>query len=163
MKKLYMRQKLLRLNEQFTIIDEQERPVYFVEGSFMKIPKQFTIYNANQREIGKITKQLFHLFPKFLVEVKGKKSFLIEKRFSMFFPRYEVVSSEMAVDGNLWEMDFTVTVRGRTVATIHKAWLSLADVYEITLHDEAWETDVVALVTAIDRVKAQQSQANSHA
>ena len=59
MKKLYMRQKLLRLNEQFTIIDEQERPVYFVEGSFMKIPKQFTIYNANQREIGKITKQLF--------------------------------------------------------------------------------------------------------
>lgn len=43
MKQLYMKQKVFSLSGRFTVKDQQENDVYVVEGSFMKVPKTFTI------------------------------------------------------------------------------------------------------------------------
>lgn len=41
MKQLYMKQKIFSLNEKFTVKDQQEKDVYYVEGSFLKSLKPF--------------------------------------------------------------------------------------------------------------------------
>ena len=46
MKELYIKQKVFSLGEKFTVKDDQENDVYFVEGSFMKIPP-FIVMNNN--------------------------------------------------------------------------------------------------------------------
>ena len=50
MKKLYIKQKVFSIGEKFTVMDEQQKPRYFVEGSFMKIPKSFAIYDERQQQ-----------------------------------------------------------------------------------------------------------------
>lgn len=67
MKQLYIKQKVFSLSGKFTVKDQQERDVYFVEGSFMKIPKTFSIMNTTKEEIALITKKTFSWLPKFFV------------------------------------------------------------------------------------------------
>ena len=84
MKKLYIKQKVFSIGEKFTVMDEQQKPRYFVEGSFMKIPKSFAIYDERQQQIGEVTKKVFSLLPKFFVEVHGEEAIVLEKRIHAF-------------------------------------------------------------------------------
>lgn len=58
MKQLYIKQKVLSLSEKFTIKNEQDNDVYYVEGSFMKIPKTFHVINTMKDEIALIIRKL---------------------------------------------------------------------------------------------------------
>lgn len=157
MKKLYMTQKLISVSEKFTVVDEQDRPCYFVEGSFMKIPKSFRILNGDQQEIATITKKVFSLLPKFFVEVQGKEAVVIEKKLTFMREKYHINAQGIEVQGNWWDMDFQVFYQGEAAAEIHKRWLSLRDTYEITVLNEKLQDYIISLVIAIDRVKADSS------
>ena len=84
MKELYIKQKVFSLSGKFTVKDQQENDVYFVEGSFMQIPKTFTIMNAARDEVALITKKTFSFLPKFFVEVNGREIMTIKKELSFF-------------------------------------------------------------------------------
>lgn len=159
MKKLYIKQKVWGVGEKFTVMDEDRHPNYYVEGSFLKLPKEFRIKNNYGRQIGTITKKVFSMLPKFYIEVSGKEPMILEKEFTLFKAKYLVVSKGIRIEGNLWDMNFSVYTCGKQVATIAKRWLSWGDAYEVTILDETMEEIVVALVVAIDCVKAEENAA----
>lgn len=68
MKQLYIKQKVFNLNGKFTVKDQQEKDVYYVEGSFMQIPKTFSIMNTTRVEVALITKKVLSFLPKIFVE-----------------------------------------------------------------------------------------------
>ena len=154
MSTLYMKQKLFSIGEKFTITDEEGRAKYYVEGSLLKVPKCFTIYNENKQSIGKVSKKLVSLLPKFDVEVDGQASITIEKQISLLKAKYEIKGNGLTIKGNLLDMDFSVLKNGRKVGSISKKWISLGDSYEINIVDEGLEEVMVAIVVAIDYVKA---------
>jgi len=39
MRQLYIKQKVFSLSGKFTVKDQQEKDIYYVEGSFMQVPK----------------------------------------------------------------------------------------------------------------------------
>ena len=43
MKKLFIKQKVLSLSGKFTVKDQHENDVYFVEGCFLQIPKTYSV------------------------------------------------------------------------------------------------------------------------
>ena len=43
MKQLFIKQKVFSLSGKFTVKDQHENDVYLVEGSFMQIPKTYSI------------------------------------------------------------------------------------------------------------------------
>ena len=71
--KLYIKQKSSVSVKNLLSWMEQQKPRYFVEGSFMKIPKSFAIYDERQQQIGEVTKKVFSLLPKFLLRYMEKK------------------------------------------------------------------------------------------
>lgn len=73
MKKLYIKQKVFSIGEKFTVVDEDQRLHYSVKGSFMKIPKTFSVENEQGKEVSRITKKTISLLPKFLSRLMGKK------------------------------------------------------------------------------------------
>ena len=90
MKQLYIKQKVFSLSGKFTVKDQQERDVYYVEGSFLRVPKTFSIMNTARDEVALITKKVFSLLPKFFVEVNGREVLTIQKEFSFFKARYNI-------------------------------------------------------------------------
>ncbi|MGX7029756.1 LURP-one-related/scramblase family protein [Vagococcus zengguangii] len=157
---LYMKQKLISIGEKFTITDEKGRAKYYVEGSLLKVPKTFTIYNENKQKIGKVSKKLVSILPKFDVEVEGQPAMSIEKQISLMKAKYEIKGNGITVKGNLLDMDFSVLKNGRKVGSISKKWISIGDSYEINIVDTGLEEVMVSIVVAIDYVKASNDKSN---
>ncbi|MCD2256914.1 LURP-one-related/scramblase family protein [Agrilactobacillus fermenti] len=165
MRNLYIKQKIISLGEKFTVVDEQQQPVYRVEGSFLKIPKRFKILDNNGNQVGLITKKVISVLPKFFVEVKDRPEVVtITKKLTLLRAKYQIEAKGLAVQGNWWDMDFEVRQGRNLIAAIHKKWISWGDTYELQITDESYEQLIVSLVIAIDRVKADESgSANSNA
>ncbi|MEH6991581.1 LURP-one-related family protein [Neobacillus drentensis] len=161
MKQLYIKQKVFSLSGKFTVKDQQEKDVYYVEGSFMQIPKTFSIMNTTRDEVALVTKKAFSFLPKFFVEVNGREVFTIKKEFSFLKARYTIDGAGIEVQGNWWDMDFQVLQQGEVVGQVSKEWFTWGDSYKVQILDEEMETIMIALVVAIDCVKADQAAASS--
>lgn len=163
MKQLYIKQKVFSLGGKFTIKDQQENDVYYVEGSFMQIPKTFSIMNTARDEVALITKKAFSFLPKFFVEVHGREVLTIKKEFSFFKARYTIDAVGIDVHGNWWDMDFQVLQHGEVIGKVNKEWFTWGDSYKVQILNEEMEVIIVAIVVAIDCVKADQAAASSAA
>lgn len=161
MKQLYIKQKVFSLSGKFTVKDQQEKDVYYVEGSFMQIPKTFSIMNTTRDEVALVTKKAFSFLPKFFVEVNGREVFTIKKEFSFLKARYTIDGADIEVQGNWWDMDFQVLQHGEVVGQVSKEWFTWGDSYKVQILNEEMETIMIALVVAIDCVKADQAAASS--
>lgn len=160
MKQLYIKQKVLSLSGKFTVKDEQEKDVYYVEGSFMKFPKTFSIMNTARGEVALITKKMFSFLPKFFVEVNGQEVLTIKKELSFLKPRYTIDAAGIDVQGNWWEMSFQVLQHGEVVGQVSKEWFTWGDSYKVQILNEEMESIIIALVVAIDCVKADQASSS---
>lgn len=160
MKQLYIKQKVFSLSGKFTVKDQQENDIYYVEGSFLQIPKTFTILNTTRDEVALITKKVFSFLPVFFVEINGKEPIMIKKEFSFFKPRYTIDAAGIEVQGNWWDMDFQLMQHGEIIGSVSKKWFTWGDSYEVQILDEAMEAVIIALVVAIDCVKTDQRAAS---
>lgn len=163
MKQLYIKQKVFSLSGKFTVKDDHENDVYYVEGSFMQVPKTYSILNTRREKVALITKKVFSFMPKFFVEVNGLDVLTIKKEFSFFKARYTIDAAGIEVNGNWWDMDFQVTRYGEVVGKVSKEWFTWGDSYKVQVMNEEMEAIMIALVVAIDCVKADQAAASSAA
>lgn len=161
MKRLYIKQKVFSLSGKFTVRDEAERDVYFVEGSFMQIPKTFSVYDEKNEQIAVITKKTFSFLPTFYLEVDGREMVTIKKEFSFFKARYQIDAEDVSVEGNVWDMNFQVLRRGEVIGSVSKQWFSWGDSYQVEILEEELEHLIIGIVIAIDCVKADQAAASS--
>ena len=70
MKTFLVKQKFRLGGERFAIKDDRGEIAYQVEGSFFKIPKTFTIYDANGELVGQISKEILTLLPRFEIQLR---------------------------------------------------------------------------------------------
>ncbi|QTD43223.1 LURP-one-related/scramblase family protein [Sporosarcina sp. Te-1] len=161
MKELYIKQKMLNIGGKFTVRDAAEQDIYYVEGSFLQVPKTFTIWDTTQDEVALITKKPFSFLPTFFVDVKGRETVTIKKQFTFLKSNYTIDAAEIEVQGNMWDMTFDVLQHGTVVGTVDKKWFSWGDSYRLQIMNEEAEALLVALVVAIDYVKASQAAASS--
>nr|WP_239534491.1 LURP-one-related family protein [Priestia taiwanensis] len=158
---MYIKQKVFSLSEKFTVKNQHEEDVYYVEGSFMKFPKTFSIMNTMGDEVALITKKVFTFLPKFLVEVNGQEVLSIKKEFSFFKARYTIDAEGIEVRGSWWDMDFQVLQHGEVIGEVSKKWFTWGDSYNVQIFDEKMDVIMLALVVAIDCVKADEQAAAS--
>ena len=161
MNELYIKQKVFSLSGKFTVKDKQQQDVYYVEGSFMQIPKTFSIMNMVRDEVALITKKTFSFLPKFFVEVNGQERLTIQKEFSLLKARYTIDGTGIEVRGNWWDMDFQILQNGEVIGQVNKEWFSWGDSYKVQILNDEMEEVVIAIVVAIDCVKADQAAAAS--
>ena len=161
MQQLYIKQKVFSLGEQFNVTDANGFPRYSVQGSFMRIPKSFQVYDASGNEIAVIVKKVLSWLPHFSVLMGGNEVATIHKELTVFRDRYRIDAQGLSIEGDWWDMNFTVTRDGAEVARIAQRWLAWGDTYEVTVFDTRLEALIVSLVIAIDCVKSeQQAQRN---
>lgn len=163
MKQLYMKQKMFSIGEKFSIVDKNNESLYQVQGSFFKIPKSFSMIDRNNHEVGRVTKELFKFLPKFIVEVDGKQTAQIEKEFSFFKSKYKINGENITVEGDWWDMNFSIFRHSKKIATINQKWFAMTSTYEINILHEEDEHLIILLVAAIDFVKAEESSAANSA
>lgn len=152
MGKLFIKEKKFSIRDKYKVFDEKERDKYMIEGSFIKIPKRFTISNAKGKEVAVIAKKLISLRPKYTVDINGKEVVTIKKRIAAIGSKYKIEAEDIDIKGDWWDYNFTVRRKGKELGSVRKKLLSWGDSYVIEIEDEKYELMIVAIVVAIDRM-----------
>jgi uncharacterized protein YxjI len=98
-----------------------------------------------------------------LWEGRGRFSCFGSSRTVPSLLRYTIDAAVNEVRGNWWDMIFQVLQHGKDVGEVGKEWFTWGDSYRVRVIDEEMETIMIALVVAIDCVKADESAASSGA
>ena len=157
--KLYMHQKVFSWKDRFSVFDVEETPIYHVSGELFSWGKKLHVYNLNEEEVAGVNEKVMTLLPKFSVLVRGEEIAEIVKEFTLFRPSYAIRGINWKIKGDYFAHDYKITDGNRTVAAIHKKWLSFGDVYEVDIADEEEELYALAVVLAIDTVLAASETA----
>lgn len=95
--------------------------------------------------------------------MNGQEVLTIKKELSFIKARYKIDAAGIDVHGNWWEMDFQVLQYGEVVGKVSKEWFTWGDSYKVQILNEEMESIIIALVVAIDCVKADQAATSSAA
>lgn len=151
--KLYMKQKVFSLRGDFDIYDENQVPVYSVQGKLMSFGRQLHLYDsATGEELAHIKQQVMTLLPKMQVFYQNERIATISKKLTFIKQQYEIDTLGWSVEGDFFAHDYTVfDAQGRVVADINKKYLSWSDSFEVSIvQDDIDPAMVIAIVLAID-------------
>lgn len=159
--KLYMKQKVFSFFDKFTVKDENGYDKYYIEGEILSFGKKLHIYDMNHNEVAFVRQKILAFMPKFTVEIKGREIAEIVKKVTFFTPKYYVNGLGWEVEGDFFSHDYIITSGRRAIVSIHKAWMSWGDTFELDIADDKDEVTALAVVLAIDAVMDAQAAANS--
>lgn len=157
--KLYIKQKVFTLTEDFSVTDENNEPVFRVTGSFMRIPKKYEIYDMNGSLVCEIEKHLFRLFSHFDIR-SDSVQLTVKKDFTFFKTAISIVGSDWRLIGDIFNLDFALVSGNYPIMSFRKAFLSWGDFYELDISDEKDAILCLAIVIVIDRIIAENQRAN---
>ena len=161
MRRFLVKQKFRLGGERFDIKDELGNIAYQVEGSFFKLPKTFTIYDAEGEQVSEISKEMVTFMPHFEIQLSNGDSFYIRKKLTFFRDKYEFDNLGLCIEGNVWDLNFKLlNDRDQVIAEITKELFRLTSTYTVTVYDESYADLVISLCVAIDYVEMRERDKN---
>ena len=158
MKTYLVKQKFRFGGEKFDIKDNRGNIDYQVEGSFLKIPKTFTIYDDKGEVVSQIQKTVLTVLPQFEIQLRNGSSFYIRKKFTFLRDKYEFDNLDLRIEGNIWDLEFRLLdAQGQVIAEISKKLLHLMSTYQVVVYEDDYADLVISLCVAIDYVEALES------
>lgn len=156
--KLYIKQKAFSLADRFDIFDADGNVIYYAEGEVFTFGKRLHVFDAQGNEVLFLKQRLTVLKYIFDVFSNGEEIAEIIKRFS-FRPKYDIKGPDWYVEGTFSEHDFNIVENGMSVASVHKAWMTWGDSYEIDIMENVDLLLALGVILAIDAVMAAEAAA----
>lgn len=156
--RLYIKQKVWSFKDRFTIKDDVERDMYYVEGELLSFAKKLRLYNQQNEEQLFIEQKLWRFMPEFDLYEDGQLVATVKKDFALFNNNYTITGPDWYIEGSVMAHDYVIKDGSNNViADINKKWLSWGDTYEINIHDEESVSVLLGIVVVIDAVIAQSN------
>lgn len=150
--KLYIKQKVFTIGDNFEVFDEYQNTVFKVSGQLFSFLSKFHLKDTSGNEIFSIEKRI-SFGPQYEIKNGGRTVALIKKQIAFFNANFDIhafTGDTFVVDGNVFGWDFTITKNGLPYAKLSKQLLSWGDSYEIDVYDDAELAFATAIVVAID-------------
>ncbi|WP_164470844.1 LURP-one-related/scramblase family protein [Vaginisenegalia massiliensis] len=151
--KLYMKQKVFSLKQDFDIYDEHQVPYFKVEGKLISLGRQLTLKDAKTgQELAFIKQRLATLMPKMELYRDGQLIATIKKKFTLLKHRYEIEQIGWRIEGDFFGHNYSIIDQeGDTVAVISKKYFAWSDTFEFDVNEEEGELiTVIGVILAID-------------
>jgi uncharacterized protein YxjI len=158
-----VREKLFRLGEDNDILNEAGQPVYQVDGKALSLHNLMTVKDLSGAELAQVTRKLMALMATYEIVFAAGGGAEVHQRFSSpLHPKWTISvqgGDELEMRGNLLGHDFTVSKDGQPIATVSKAWISLADAYGVDIADG--QNDLLILCSVLALEAEQDRQRNN--
>ena len=159
--KYQVREKIFRLGEDNDILNETGQPVLQVDGKVLSLRGLMLVNDLAGTEVGRVSRKLVSLLATYDITLSGGVSAELHQRFSgPFHPKWTISvagGNDMEMTGNFAGHDFIITENGQTVATVSKAWISLADSYGVDI--VAGQNDLLILCSVL-ALEAEQDRSH---
>src|SRR5215472_10768427 len=146
-----IREKLFHLGEDSAITDESGQSVFQVDGIIFSLHNTLVVRDLTGNEVARVERQLLSLTPTYQIAVHGQEIAEVRKKlFSPLIDRYTVDipgPDDLAVEGSLFEHEYTFRRGATVIATVSKAWISLTATYGVDV--APGENDLLILTTVL--------------
>ena len=157
--KLLIKQRVFSWTDKYDIYDEDGNVRYFVKGEFFSLGHRLHIYDADGNEVGLVRQKLMTILPVFELEEDGHVIGRVERRFSMFKPKYDVDFRGWRAEGDFLQWEYEVWQACSMVMRITRKILFWGDTYVLDIADPADELYGLMLVLAIDAANCSADSA----
>jgi uncharacterized protein YxjI len=158
-----VREKIFRLGEDNDILNEAGQPALQVDGKVLSLHGLMIVNDLAGTEVGRVSRKLVALRATYEITLAGGVTAEVHQRFTgPFHPKWNLSVSggaEMEIGGNFAGHDFTITENGQPIATISKAWISLADSYGV---DVVTGQNDLLLLCSVLALEAEQDRTQEH-
>jgi uncharacterized protein YxjI len=158
-----VREKIFRLGEDNDILNEAGQPALQVDGKVLSLHGLMIVNDLAGTEVARVSRKLVALLATYDITLAGGVTAEVHQRFTgPFHPKWNLSVSggaELEIGGNFAGHDFTITENGQTIATISKAWISLADSYGVDI--VAGQNDLLLLCSVL-ALEAEQDRTQEH-
>ncbi len=155
--KFYVKQKVFSFVDKFSIYDELENEVYWVEGDFFTIGKKLDLFDKDNQHKAHIHQKVLSFLPRYFIEINGEDVAEVVKHITLFKQRFTVTGFDWEVEGDFTAHEYEIHHGDYTIATISKEWFTLGDAYAVNIADGVDPVYILSVVLTIDAILAQSN------
>lgn len=155
-----VKQRVFSFGDNFTIKDEAGNDCFVVKGKVFTFGDKLSMYDMYGQELVYIEQRLFRFLPEYSIYYRGQLYATVKKEFTFFKPKFNIQSyvGNHTIQGEFFNLDFSIFKEGRHVATVSKKWLSWGDTYSVDIAEDEDHAFILALVIVIDQVLHDDSK-----
>ncbi len=155
MKKLFIQQKVFKITDQYSVMDENQNPVYYVDQDFKLIGNTVHVKDLSGREIFVVDKEILAFLPRYVVRFSDGRQVALKSRFTFFKKQIDVEANGLKIEleGDFFDFQFSIYESGKKIGSITREFLTWGDTYVLNIIDETREVFVLALMIAVDCIK----------
>lgn len=150
-----IREEFWALGDDFNILDENQRPVFHIDGAAFSWGDKLSLQDMQGKELACISQRLFTLLPRYEIYRNGQLFAEVTKEFSWFNKQFSLDvpgPNDYTVEGSFWDHEY-VFVRGRRkVAIVTRRLFSLTHTYSVEILDGEDAVSILATCIVIDQV-----------
>jgi uncharacterized protein YxjI len=151
-----MKQKLFCWGEDFTIRNEADQDVFFVDGRAFSIGKKLSFQDMQKNELAFIRQKLLAWGPTYEITCRGGLAAVVRKHLFTFFRCKFTVDvpgpDDLEAQGSFLDMEYSFKRGGSTVAEVSKRWFSFRDTYGVDIREGEDDVLILASTVVIDMV-----------
>ena len=143
------------MGDDFQIYDENQKPVFLVDGKAFSWGDNLSVQDLDGRELAEIKQSLTFLKPKYQIEKGGRLFAEVVKEFSWFNKQFTLDvpgPNDYEINGDFWEHEYYFTRNGKTVAEVTKKFFSWTDTYGIEIVEGEDVISILSTVIVIDLI-----------
>ncbi len=157
---LHTKAKMLSIHKKIEIMDEDDRVVYEVESKAVSVHDTTFIRKADGEEIAKVTKKPISMHETHTIEMASGEEIDIKTEW------FHLMNDVIKIDSMGWELHGDVLqhnyelydAMGNLVASTHRKWVSLHDVYYIDIRNESLTDRIVCVYVTLEKIIRDREQ-----
>ncbi|MGH2079951.1 LURP-one-related/scramblase family protein [Aerococcus urinaeequi] len=157
--KLYMKQKLFSLKQDFNIYDHNQIPLFRVSGKLFSVGRQLRIYDAlTDEELAYVKESPFRFLTHLKVYKGNDYIATIQQKMTLFKTKMTIQDIGWTIQGDFLGWQYVIkNEKNQTIAEVKAKMLSWSDTFEITIDDTQVDPIIVlAIILAIDTIRDKQ-------
>lgn len=146
-----MKQKLFAWGDDFRIMDDQGRDVFFVDGKVFSLGDKLSFQDMAGNELAFISQRLLSWGPTYEIYRGETLAAVVKKSLFTFFHCHFTVDvpgpDDLDAEGSFLDHEYCFTRGGMAVAKVSKQWFTLTDTYGVDIADG--EDDILILASTV--------------
>lgn len=164
MKKYYFKEKLIKITDHYPIKDDKGEKIFYVDQKLKLIGYKVRVSDTDDGEVFSIDRELIPFLPTYKVEFsnKDKAPMKIKANLSVFRKSIDVImdGDRINLTGNFLDYEFKIRYKGEIIGEVTKKLLTLTDKYELTVFDEDYTEELIALCLCLNNIKDMELESS---
>ena len=165
MKKLYFKEKFLKITDHYPILDEDGRKAYYLDQDFTLVGYKSSVSDGNGALKFKIKRELITFLPKYTISFSNGREMIIQEKLELFRHKIHVYTDNETLElkGDIFSYDFDIkNGAGKNIGTVNRKFFSLTDNYELVIFNKDYTLELIALVICLNNIiDRKKASANS--